>query len=92
MPGYLFGVLGRKAWVALGAVGGCDGDGASRRETRRLGAVLAPCRVFFIIYIKNVFFCVYLEGLFDAHQYMTLLGYMQNTSKCINIHLGGYLP
>ena len=39
LPGYLFGVLGREAWVALGAVGGCDGDGASRREARRLGAV-----------------------------------------------------
>ena len=39
LPGYLFGVLGRKALVALGAVGGRDGDGASRREARRLGAV-----------------------------------------------------
>ena len=29
LPGYLFGVLGREAWVALGAVGGCDCDGAS---------------------------------------------------------------
>ena len=36
LPGYLFGVLGRKALVALRAVGGCDGDDASRREARCL--------------------------------------------------------
>ena len=40
------GVLGRKAWVALGAVGGCDGDGASRREARRLGAVACDFQHF----------------------------------------------
>ena len=34
-----FGVLGREACAALGAVGGCDGDGAPRREARGLGAV-----------------------------------------------------
>ena len=39
LPGYLFCVLGRKAWVTPRAVGGCDGDGASRREAHRLGAV-----------------------------------------------------
>ena len=39
LHGYLFGVLGREACAASGAVGGCDGDGAPRREARRLGAV-----------------------------------------------------
>ena len=39
LHGYLFGVLGREACAALGAVGGCDGDGAPRREARGLGAV-----------------------------------------------------
>ena len=28
LQGYLFGVLGREACAARGAVGGCDGDGA----------------------------------------------------------------
>ena len=36
------------------------------------------------IYV-SVFFCVYLDGLFDTHRYMTLLGYiiLQNTTKHI---------
>ena len=34
LQGYLFGVLGREACAAQGAVGGCDGDGAPRREAR----------------------------------------------------------
>ena len=40
LPGDLFGVFCRKARVALGAVGGCDGDGASRREACGLGSVV----------------------------------------------------
>eukprot|EP00964_Phaeocystis_antarctica_P063194 scaffold37917_cov70-Phaeocystis_antarctica.AAC.1 len=39
LHGYLFGVLGREACAASGAVGGCDGDGAPRREACRLSAV-----------------------------------------------------
>eukprot|EP00964_Phaeocystis_antarctica_P002773 scaffold1466_cov56-Phaeocystis_antarctica.AAC.1 len=39
LQGYLFGVLGREACAAQSAVGGCDGDGAPRREARGLGAV-----------------------------------------------------
>ena len=39
LQGYLFGVLGRKACAARGAVGGCGGDGAPRREAHGLGAV-----------------------------------------------------
>ena len=46
LPGYLFGVLGRKAWVTPRAVGGCDGDGASRCEARRLGAVVCNLQHF----------------------------------------------
>ena len=36
-------------------------------------------------------FCVYLEGLFDTHRYITLIGYMRNTAKYLKIHLGEYL-
>ena len=40
LPGHLFGVLCCKARMALGAMGGCDGDGAPRREARGLGSVV----------------------------------------------------
>ena len=40
LSGYLFGVLGREAWVTPCAVGSGDGDGTPRREARRLGAVV----------------------------------------------------
>ena len=36
LSGYLFGVLGREARAASRAVGGCDGDGTSGCEVRRV--------------------------------------------------------
>ena len=40
LPGHLRCVLGCKAWLTPGAMGGSDGDGASRGEARGLGAVV----------------------------------------------------
>ena len=46
---------------------------------------------FFLVCI-GLFLRVSLEGLFDTHRYMTLLGYIkihQNTTKYSKIHFGG---
>ena len=40
----------------------------------------------FFVWSVSVVFCVYLEGLFDTHRYLTLLGYIKippNTTKYI---------
>ena len=49
LHGYLFGVLGREACAASGAVGGCDGDGVAlgrrgpeRRRRRDEGSNSIP--------------------------------------------------
>ena len=48
LSGYLFGVLGREARAASRAVGGCDGDGTSSCEARRLGAVVCDQQHFHV--------------------------------------------
>ena len=52
LPGYLFGVLGRKAWVTPRAVGGCDGHGAISPLAVRLVSRL--CSVFIYHNIKRI--------------------------------------